>query len=492
MSAAQPAARPGSRPELWPSLTALAIAAFYLATSISIAGRRLFWFDELVTVLISRLPGASRIVHALAQTDNNMPAPYFLVVHWFFQLFGVSQVAARLPSALAMTAGLLIVYDCARRLTSGLHGLIAMAVLACSCLPYYGFEARSYGIYFMLAAFCFWIWVHGQSKYLSPVLFGAAFLASILVHYYAVLGLLPYAVWEARDWRPWRMPSAKLFAGGIAALAAAAMLVPQMSGAKRYSAIFWSPPTPVRLKAAFGELFPDALLLLAVVIIWIAVASVARKGAPAFPMLPAERLGWLGLLIPFAGYALARAVTNAYVSRYFIGLLPGVAVACACLCWRRLSNWPAAAGVLLILAVFGLEAQYVTTRHPEFVDPFNQQSSTRQVLQGEGSLRAQGKRYTLLTNGMLFLECWYYAKDRDQYALLVPSPQYLETHNTPRYVAGLARNYPMHFWTLDDLRRHAAETALVDPTPDVWALFKEAGIPVHAHAGAPIEVDFFE
>src|ERR1035438_8658742 len=68
--------------EIWSYVAAALFAAFFLVTSIQIAAHRPLWFDEIITVLISRLP-PSKLLEALAHTDNNMPALHFLVVHWF-------------------------------------------------------------------------------------------------------------------------------------------------------------------------------------------------------------------------------------------------------------------------------------------------------------------------------------------------------------------------------------------------------------------------
>jgi uncharacterized membrane protein len=479
--------------ERWTYIAAIAFAAFYLVTSIQIAAHRLLWFDEIVTDLISRLPSAAQIVDALAHVDNNMPAPYFLVVHGFFKLFGVSDTVARLPSALALTAGLLITFDCVRRLTDGLHGLLAMAVLGCSALPYYGYEARSYGIYFMLAAFCFWIWIHGRGTKLSAALFGIALFMAIMVHYYAVVGLVPYAIGEAREWRRWRMPSANLIAGCLAVVAAAIVLGRQASGARRYSTIFWSPPDSLKLRATFTDLLPEGLFILAVILIWIALTARMGGRSGVGPMQSAECIGWLGLALPFVGFALAKLVTNAYVSRYFLAMLSFLAVAFSCWVWRNFRDTPLVSiGILLILGAFGVRAQVFAARHPESIDPFSQQSYTRQILQMEPALRAEGKRFTLVTDGLLYLSVWFNAKDRENYVLLVPSPEYREAHNTDRYDAGLGQYYPMHFWNLDDLRKHAAETALVAPNPDSWKILKPAGIKTQVRFVSPIEADYFQ
>jgi len=91
------------------------LATFYLATSMHIASHRLFWFDELATVHIARLPNIATIWTALAQPMDAQPPIYYMVVRMFDKVFGPGDFAARLPSTLAVVAGLLITFDCARR-----------------------------------------------------------------------------------------------------------------------------------------------------------------------------------------------------------------------------------------------------------------------------------------------------------------------------------------------------------------------------------------
>ncbi len=65
---------------------------------------------------------------AAAHGVDGMSPVYDLLVRASEKLFGHREIAARLPSALAMTAGLLVIFDCTRRVTSGLYGLIALSV----------------------------------------------------------------------------------------------------------------------------------------------------------------------------------------------------------------------------------------------------------------------------------------------------------------------------------------------------------------------------
>ena len=206
-------------------LAAILLAAFYLVTSLYIASHRLFWFDEFFTVRIAQLPTWAMIWTALGHAADSLPPFYYMLVRVFGTLLGRSEVIARMPSALAITAGLLLTFDCARRLADGLHGLIALCVLPCSFLPYYGYEARSYAIYFMFAALGLWVWTKAPSNTRSAIFFGAALLLGVTMHYYAVMCLAPYALWEALRWKPGQRPSAKLIAGFVGVVVPARALV---------------------------------------------------------------------------------------------------------------------------------------------------------------------------------------------------------------------------------------------------------------------------
>jgi uncharacterized membrane protein len=474
-------------------IAAAAMAVFYLATSVYIAAHRFFWYDELFTVLISRLPNTAAILDGLSHADNNMPAPYFLVVHAFLRLFPQAEVAARLPSALTLALGLLVTFDCARRLTDGRHASMAVAFLGCTVLPYYGYEARSYGIYFMLAALLFWVWsLTPKASWSAAAWFGAIMFAGTLFHYYIVLCLVPFAAWEAVHWKPWRLPSPKLLAGGVGIACAAALLARQIFGANRYSAVFWSKPTLSGLRGVFSELMPDGLFLLALIMVLIALRGPEHDTAVA-PMQPAESTGWLCLLIPFAGYILAIMVTNAFVARYFIGMLPGLAVAFACLFHRQFAKTRrVSTGVLLVLAAIGMYGQWQAVRRPESIQQFDQQTQTRRMLALENSLRAEGKRFFLCSTGMLYVELDYYSGQPGDYRLLIPPEKDLRVLNTVRYAMGLARYYPYRFWTIEDLKQHARETALIEPSETTLNLLESAGIRSVTRYRGSLEVAYLE
>ena len=473
--------------ELCSLIAAAVLAVFYLATSIYIASHCPYWFDEILTVDIAHLPDYRAIWSAVTHAVDGGSPLYDVVVRVSGKLLGNREVAARLPSSLAMVAGMLIVFDCARRLTNGLHGLIAFSILTCSFLPYYGHEARSYAIYFMLAALSLWIWVQtrGNSRS-STILFGTVIFFAVAMHYYAVLLLVPYALWEISRWKPWQPPSPKLIAGVLGAVVALAILSPAILAFAPVAAEYdIARPSLSQLQDTFSLLFPD-FFVLALMMIWIGLAG-ADRGIVLPSMRPGEAIGWLFLCIPLAGFLAAELKTNAFLGRYFIGALPGIAVAFSTLLWRNFrSARRISLGVLLILATWGVAKQVMKARHPESANP-----ATYAVLSLDGPLQNDGKRFLVFPSPILYLEARYYAEHPERYAFLLESDDSRKVAPF-RATLNLGRYYPVQSWKFDDLRKHARETAVIAPSPRVLETLKQAGFDVDLRFLKTLEVAYLK
>ena len=481
--------------EKWAILAAALLAIFYFVTSVQIASHRLFWFDEFFTVRIAQLPTWTMIWTALSHAADSLPPFYYMLVRVFGALFGNGEVVARMPSTLAVIAGLLLTFDCARRLTDGLHGLIAMSVLTCSFLPYYGYEARSYAIYFMFAALGFWVWTKTASDLRSAIFFGAALLLGVTMHYYAVMCLAPYALWELIRWKPWQRPSSKLVAGVVGVVVPAALMSPLiLSFSRKFSSGFWNRPSFAELRAIFPQLFPDALLLLALIVIWIVLSATDDEDRVVKPMTASESVGWLFLCIPLAGFFLAELGTNAFFSRYFICALPGVAVAFSCLLWRNFSkDYRISLGIFLLLAGWGVGKQMATARNPQSVEA----TGIREFLSIESALRAEGKRYMVFYPPLIFSEAQYYSSHPDDCILLLPPDfdqpdESLASSPDPylhqRLLLNLSQFYPMQFWRLYNLKAEAPEVALIEPSQGILDALQKAGFQVQVRSAAPLKV----
>jgi hypothetical protein len=475
------------------------LVTFYLVTSIYVASHRLLWFDEVFTVHIARLPDMATMLTALSHGADSLPPLYYLIVRASDKLFGHGELAIRLPSTLAMVATLLITFDCARRLTDGLHGLIALA-LASGPLAGEGFEARSYAIYGMFAALSLWVWTRPwRSGKVSATLFGVVLFLGVSVHYYAVLLLVPYALWEISRWKPWQPPSAKLVAGIIGVVVPAALLSHFiLSFSRRFATGFWSRPSLHELTEVYSHIFVGGLFLLCLIVIWIVLADRENKKFLLEPMQSGEAVGWLFLCLPLAGFLVAEMKTNAFAVRYFLALVPGVAVALACWTWRHFHAVQyVSMGIFLLLAGWGIAQQLYTVRHWRSLET----PGTRAYLSLESALRQEGKQFSVFADPFVFLEAQYYSRYPAQCILLLP-PDFNLGNTTGRSIPDpymhqrveviLSHYYPLQFWQLDQLREHAEGTALVGPTPEALDLIKKAGLQTDVRFAQPIRVVYLQ
>ncbi|MFZ0590272.1 MAG: glycosyltransferase family 39 protein [Bryobacteraceae bacterium] len=485
-------------PDVWAVVAACALSVFFLLTSLYIAQHRLLWYDEVITARVSRLSWPGETFHFLKTGLDQQPLPFYLLVRLSALPLGFSAFSLRLPSALAMCITLLVTFDCVRRLTDGLHGLLALSFLTCSVLPFYGSEARPYALICMWSACSLWLWVHTRREsWAAALFFGLAVFGSIVSHYYAIFCLVPYVIVTLSEVRDKGVPP-KIVAACVAAGAGLALIAPFVKALRGLSAGFWAPASIGALNNVFVELFPRALVLLPLMLIWIAVATVhSRKIDPAAPMAPAERLAWLFLLIPFAAFLVAILITNAFYHRYFIGVLPGVAVGFSCLIWRHFRRRiTISAGILCLLSANGilLSISEMDLSHPEHIGPPTAREESAKVeslLRFEDVLSKEGKQFVVVPLGHhLAIEALYYTKHPERYRLLDDAT--LSNDAVVSLDRRLAPYFPMHFWTVNDLKEHAREAALTDCTDAELLWTEQMGLRVQARLIKPLNVTYLK
>jgi mannosyltransferase len=115
------------------------------------------WAFELASWEFSDRDTLSQVIQGV-QSDIQPPL-YFLVLHFTQWIFGDSEWALRLPSALAGWLCIPAIYLLGRRLYSRREGLIAALFLAVLWAPiYYGQEARSYSMLILLSILTSYFW----------------------------------------------------------------------------------------------------------------------------------------------------------------------------------------------------------------------------------------------------------------------------------------------------------------------------------------------
>ena len=117
------------------------ILLFAAAVRIHGLSRNSLWFDECATLDIVRTPWP-KVLHQIMGSENTPPG-YYIFLKGFCDLFGTSECALRLPSALAGIASIWFLYRLCSYSIGAREGLIAAALMSASRFHiWYSQEAR--------------------------------------------------------------------------------------------------------------------------------------------------------------------------------------------------------------------------------------------------------------------------------------------------------------------------------------------------------------
>ena len=159
-------------------------------------GHQGFWYDEASTALLVHL-GPIKMLRVIPARESTPPL-YYAVAWIWAHIFGSGEAGLRSLSALAGTATVPAVYAAGSRLISRRAGVVAAALAACNpLLIWYSQEARSYALLVLLTALTVWAFAAAREQPTARRLALWALLAALalLTHYYAVLAVVPEAVW---------------------------------------------------------------------------------------------------------------------------------------------------------------------------------------------------------------------------------------------------------------------------------------------------------
>jgi mannosyltransferase len=161
-------------------------------------GIQSLWSDELASWYFSRSDEALQVVRNVREDIH--PPGYFVILHFAQGLFGDSEWALRLPSAIAGWLSIPAIYLLGRRIYSGREGLIAALLVAVSWTGiYFSQETRSYSVLILLSivtAFLWWDIMLGlrEERRLPTVETIAYVIAAILCAYAHYFGALLVAL----------------------------------------------------------------------------------------------------------------------------------------------------------------------------------------------------------------------------------------------------------------------------------------------------------
>lgn len=436
-------------------LVLLLFSCGYFLTTCYCASRKLFWYDELYTVYLARLPSLSSLWSALTQGADFNPPLIYVFTRVSQSLFGEGHLATRLPEIVGFWVFCMCLFRFVSRRTSALGGIISMLVPLVTGAYFYAYEARSHGIvlgFCGLALVC-WQAADRPERRLKWLLgLGGSLACALLTHSYALILFIPLGFGElARNVRSRRFDWAVWLTLATASSAVLAS-VPLLHGLKTILPPDFFPPTLGALVRCYLLCLPAIAVLVGVLALFCAAQFIGTphgesKSIAALPWH--ETVALLGFVaVPGLAFLAARMAGAPLIPRYTISCVAGFACFFGIAAAKRRAI---GMGVLMILlaqigAGFALFVRgssitepstslQLGTREPAFAKDYE--------LMGKAADKGLP---IVLTDSLTFLPLSYYAPaDLASRFVFVASPgdmnweSYFRLHNCCKPACGISR-----------------------------------------------------
>lgn len=363
----------GSSPRVrlpsWATPVAVGLAVA-LGVVLRFVQRSPLWLDEALSVNIASLP-VGDLLEALRHDGH--PPLYYLLLHYWIELFGDGDVAVRALSGVISVASLPLAGVAGHRLAGATGARWAVVVTALS--PYvvrYATETRMYSLVMLLVLVGYLLVVDALDRPSAPRLAGTWLVSGLLLltHYWAFY--LVAGVVAALALRAWRDPASRPAAlrTGVAVVAGGVLFLPWLGSFLYQSAHTGTPwGEPFRPTALVqtvlmdlgggnvteADLYGTAVVVLVLVALF-AVRSSGSQLVLDLRTAPTVRLELLVVALVLALGAVAGLALDAtFQSRYAAVVVPLVLVVAA-VGVTRVPGWGrAVVGVVLVgLSLFGL------------------------------------------------------------------------------------------------------------------------------------------
>lgn len=358
-----------------------AISVIYFVDVILRATSKHFWFDELATIFICRLPNMAAVWAALIDhgADFNPPLFYFLT-RASQSVFGEGLIGSRIPEMLGVWIFCLCLFQFVSSRSGSLAGFIAGIFPLLTEAKYYAYEARPHGIvlgFCGIAVVCWQLDVKGSRRWLSLTGFGLSLAAAFLTHFYAILLLFPFGVAEIYrfvksrrlDWSVW------ITMAGAASFAAF-FYIPLLR-AFRLTVI--TPPAVgsfLTVQRFYVSTFGSAMLILLIALALFAF-SILRPSIPNRPLsgsdglLPGNEVAIaVGFMfLPVVGAFVVRLAHGIFFDRYFLSALVGFSIVIGSAAGaRHLRPWISATLATAMFLLYVKECVDLTNHRMKHVD----------------------------------------------------------------------------------------------------------------------------
>ena len=305
---------------------------------LTLLGQQSLWFDE-ADVVVRAQQDLMTVLRTFVQPGENGPL-YNLLLHAWITVFGSSETAVRLPSAIAGVLTLPLIYVVGSRTLGPRVGLFAMGLLAIS--PYhvwYAQEAKMYALAVLLTLLSTALLIgalrHGTRRWWAAYV--VATTLAFYLHVTTVLVFVAQSVFVLLTWRRWRERH-RGWAVSVALLTLPylpiALWAARVVGGE---AITWQPAVSlgemVRITATkFAVNRADLVTEERATVLYAVLALIGVVGAALLgrhrEARSAEKTRWVLLFVllvvlPIGGFYLLTLRQPLFSDRYLIMALPG-------------------------------------------------------------------------------------------------------------------------------------------------------------------------
>jgi len=313
------------------------LLVYAVIRSLLAAAAKPFWYDEVLTFVVSSQGSWKGIIAALAAAVDGQPPLFYVIEHFASGLVSNKEVAYRLPSILALLPIFICVFLYVKKRAGELVALLCAALLLMTnVFLTYALEARPYSMEVACFAFALVCYQRAPAPIWTALLAISLALAECL-HYYAVLAMIPFGLAEAvvlvktRRFR-WVVWSA-LAVGAVPLILQWKLLT---SHKTHYGAHFWAHLSFTELPKTYGEFFlgpshfgGGILVLSVAAVVWTYLRARADKkleGLEAEELAEVTLLAGL-LLLPFIAYFVTKTMHSPMTMRYVLTTVLGFSFA---------------------------------------------------------------------------------------------------------------------------------------------------------------------
>ncbi len=336
---------------------------FLLGATGYISVKRTLWWDEIITYYVATLPSMHDVWRVSLLGGDSQPPLYYLIVRSSVALFGASEFALRLPSVIAYSAAVVLIYLAARRRTSPIYGLIAALLFSLTDALVYSIEARPYALVLAFSSLAFYAWQRTrdlQARWVALMVLSLALSASIGVSYNAILGFAPFFLGELA----WRIHSKRFDWASLFAICIAVwpllFLRPHMVALRAYGTDYWGSTTFAALQelylVLFGKPIVLAIIVLALACVLVPFFRIQDRWDPStFLTARHEFVAATGFFLLPIIELISAIFTKAIHPRYIIETCAGAAIALAFLLFSMRLRFRTE---LTIAVILGLEVAH--------------------------------------------------------------------------------------------------------------------------------------